>query len=128
MNVDDTRWNHDVLSSLHFAFYCLLWPPYAAVRLETVFLPFFSLDVSAVFPEFPLFALRDLFYRRRELSLDEAGQPAERIEVGRHQLLIREFDLVLLLDEVHQFQDTGGVDDSAIDKRIIFSDLLCALA
>src|ERR1700687_5198633 len=54
-----------------------------------------------------------------KLALDELHQALDGIEIGRDKLLIVDRDLILTLQKADQLQDSGRVDDAALQKRFI---------
>ena len=61
------------------------------------------------------------------LVFDEPHQVVDRIEVLRHELVVRDLDGKAFFKKRHQFQHTGRIDDALVEERILPVQTVCSL-
>lgn len=54
-----------------------------------------------------------------QLPFDEPGDALNRVEIVGDEIFVGDGDRVPLLEEPHQLEHTGGVDDSALEERVV---------
>lgn len=60
--------------------------------------------------------------RLTALAIDEPCDECNRIEVFRHELFVLNDDVIRVLEEAHELQDAGRVDDGSLLERILVGE------